>query len=167
MLEILASSRSSISVKQSASCNAVYNMIREELALVKQNDAWKPRREKGWSGLFYPLNWLNFQFCRFNLISLIAPSWSKSNFILFVLTIRVGPSRSELIRLGLAVQVNWSGPTFVPACVISFQNLFWFCSGDFFARFQQEMQLWHAVFSKFMPHIFSCGRPYDVTQQVG
>ena len=79
-------------------------MIREELALVKQNGAWKPRRKKGWSGLFYPPNGLNFQFCWFNLIFLIAPSWSESNFILFFIFlfgIRIGPSRS--------------GPTFVPA----------------------------------------------------
>ena len=83
-------------------------MIREELALVKQNGAWKPRRKKGWSGLFYPPNGLNFQFCWFNLIFLIAPSWSESNFILFLFfySIRVGPSRSELIRPGLAVRVD-------------------------------------------------------------
>ena len=99
MVEILPSSRSSISVKQSASCNAIYNIIREELALVKQNGAWKPRRKKGWSGLFYPPNGLNFQFCWFNLIFLIAPSWSESNFILLFYSIRVGPSRSELIRV--------------------------------------------------------------------
>ena len=86
----------------------VYNMIREELALVKQNGAWKPRRKKGWSGLFYPPNGLNFQFCWFNLIFLIAPSWSESNFILFLFfySIRVGPSRSELIRPGLVVRVD-------------------------------------------------------------
>ena len=108
MVEILPSSRSSISVKQSASCNVVYNMIREELALLKQNGAWKPRRKNGWSGLFYPPNGLNFQFCWFNLIFLIAPSWSESNFILFLFfySIRVGPSRSELIRPGLAVRVD-------------------------------------------------------------
>ena len=84
----------------------VYNMIREELALVKQNGAWKPRRKIGWSGLFYPPNGLNFQFCWFYLIFLIAPSWSESNFIFFFFfySIRVGPSwsnpdsRSELIR---------------------------------------------------------------------
>ena len=33
-------------MKQSVSCNATYNMIREELALVKQNGAWKERRKK-------------------------------------------------------------------------------------------------------------------------
>ena len=54
---------------------------------------------KGWSGLFYPSNGLNFQFCWFNSIFLTAPRWSKSNFILllFFYSIRVGPSRSELI----------------------------------------------------------------------
>ena len=62
----------------------------------------------GWSGLFYPPNELNFQFCWFNLIFLIAPSWSESNFILFLFfySIRVGPSRSELIRPRLAVRVD-------------------------------------------------------------
>ena len=79
----------------------VYNMIQEELALVKQNGAWKPRRKKGWSGLFYPPNGLNFQFCWFNLIFLIAPSWSESNFILFYFFLR-----SELIRPGLVVRVD-------------------------------------------------------------
>ena len=83
-------------------------MIREELALVKQNGAWKPRRKKGWSGLFYPSNGLNFQFCWFNSIFLTAPRWSKSNFILllFFYSIRVDPSRSELIWPGLAVRVD-------------------------------------------------------------
>ena len=90
----------------------VYNMIREELALVKQNGAWKPWRKKGWSGLFYPPNGLNFQFCWFNLIFLIAPSWSESNFILFYFFIR-----SELVQ----VDLSWSGLTFVPA---STQQLF-------------------------------------------
>ena len=87
----------------------VYNMIREERALVKQNGAWKPRRKRGWSALFYPPNGLNFQFCWFNLFFLIAPSWSESNFILFFIFlfgIRIGPSRSELIRPGLAVRVD-------------------------------------------------------------
>ena len=94
-----------------------YNMIREELALVKQNGAWKPRRKKGWSGLFYTPNELNFQFCWFNLIFLIAPSWSESNFILFFYSIRVGPSRSELIRPGLAVRVD-------PVRLLYLPNLF-------------------------------------------
>ena len=64
--------------------------------------------KKGWSGLFYLPNGLNFQFCWFNLIFFIAPSWSKSNFILFLFfyLIRVGPSRSELIRPGLAARVD-------------------------------------------------------------
>ena len=79
----------------------VYNMIREELALVKQNGARKPRRKKGWSGLFYPPNGLNFQFCWFNLIFRIAPSWSESNFILFYFFIRSG-----LVR----VDPSWSDP---------------------------------------------------------
>ena len=64
--------------------------------------------KKGWPGLFYLPNGWNFQFCWFNLIFLIALSWSESNFILFLFfySIRVGPSRSELIRPGLAVRVD-------------------------------------------------------------
>ena len=72
------------------------NMIREELALVKQNGAWKPRR-KGWSGLFYPPNGLNFQFCWFNLIFWLLrvdPSPILFYFYFFN-SIRVGPSRSD------------------------------------------------------------------------
>ena len=97
-------------------------MIPEELALVKQNGAWKPRRKKGWSGLFYPPNGLNFQFCWFNLIFLIAPSWSESNFILFYFILFYFFIRSELVR-SESIRVDptrtggpgWSGPTFVPA----------------------------------------------------
>ena len=90
--------RSHICEAEHIVCNAVYNMIWEELALVKQNGPWKPRRKKG----FYPPNGLNFQFCWFNLIFLIAPSWSKSNFIyLFCFFIR-----SELVR----VDPSWSDP---------------------------------------------------------
>ena len=40
--------------------------------------------KKGWCCLFYPPNGLNFQFCWFNLIFLIALSWSESNFMLFL-----------------------------------------------------------------------------------
>ena len=71
--------------------------------------------KKGWSGLFYPPNGLNFQFCWFNLIFLIAPSWSESNFILFLFfySIRVGPSwsdpdwRSKLIRSDFCTCLFW------------------------------------------------------------
>ena len=76
-------------------------MIREELALVKQNGAWKPRRKKGWSGLFYPPNGLNFQFCWFNLIFLLLrvdPSPILFYFYFFI--------RSELVR----VDPSWSDP---------------------------------------------------------
>ena len=83
----------------------VYNMIREELTLVRQNGAWKPRGNKGWSGLFYPPNGLNFQVCWFNFIFLFDPSWSES--------IRVDPTRTG--------GPSWSGPTFVPAYEIMHQ----------------------------------------------
>ena len=91
-------------------------MFREELALVKQNGAWKPWRKKGWSGLFYPPNGLNFQFCWFNLIFLIAPNWSESNFTLFLFFL-FDPSWSESIRVDPTRTggPSWSGPTFVPA----------------------------------------------------
>ena len=61
---------------------------------------------------FDPPNGLNFQFCWFNLIFLIAPSWSESNFILFLFfySIRVDPTRTG--------GPSWSGPTFVPACLM-------------------------------------------------
>ena len=78
--------------------------------------------KKGWSGLFYFPNGLNFQFCWFNLIFLIAPSWSESNFILFLLfySIRVGPSRSELIQPGLAARVDPVQLLYLP--------ILWYCS---------------------------------------
>ena len=78
--------------------------------------------KKGWSGLFYLPNGLNFQFCWFNLIFLIAPSWSESSFILFLFfyLIRVGLSRSELIRPGLAAQVDPLRLLYLP--------ILWYCS---------------------------------------
>ena len=99
----------------------VYNMIREELALVKQNGAWKPRRKKKiiwpflpskWVKLSVLLIWFNFFDCSglirvqfyFIFIFLYDPSWSES--------IRVDPTQTG----GL----GWSGLTFVPA---SCQNL--------------------------------------------
>ena len=118
----------------------VYNMIREELALVKQNGAWKPRRKKGWSGLFYPPNGLNFQFCWFNLIFLIAPSWSESNFFFFFI-------RSELVQ----VDPSWSGPTFVPTCSGSrfnralWKNLLIFVRGVYTSR--EKMWIFEMFFT--------------------
>ena len=79
----------------------VYNMIQEELALVKQNGARKPRRKKGWSGLFYPPNGLNFQFCWFNLIFWLL--WVDPSPILFYFYFFI---RSELVR----VDSSWSDP---------------------------------------------------------
>ena len=46
MVEILPSSRSSIALCVTQPQPRVYNMIGEELALVKQNGAWKPREKK-------------------------------------------------------------------------------------------------------------------------
>ena len=64
--------------------------------------------------LFDPPNGLNFQFCWFNLIFLIAPSWSESNFIFFYFFIR-----SELVR----VDPSWSDPTFVLFSELIFMNI--------------------------------------------
>ena len=113
-----------------ASCNAtttlpqprVYNMIREELALVKQNGAWKPRRKKGYLAFF---TFQMGEFCWFNLIFWIAPSWSESNFILFLLffrseLVRVDPSwsdpdwRFELIRSDFCTCLYWQGTVKAP-----------------------------------------------------
>ena len=57
---------------------------------------------------FLPFKWVKLSVLLINLIFLIAPSWSESNFILFLFfySIRVGPSRSDLIRPGLAVRVD-------------------------------------------------------------
>ena len=76
-------------------------MIGEELALVKQNGAWKPSGKKGWSGLSYPPNGLNFHFCWFNLIFWLLrvdPSPILFYFYFFI--------RSELVR----VDPSWSDP---------------------------------------------------------
>ena len=58
-------------------------MIREELALIKQIAPESHGEKKDDLAFFYPPNGLNFQFCWINLIFLIAPSWSESNFIIF------------------------------------------------------------------------------------
>ena len=94
----------------------VYNMIQEELALVKQNGARKPRRKKGWSGLFYPPNGLNFQFCCFNLIFWLL--WVDPSPIILYFIFLFDPSWSESILVDptLTGGPSWSGPSFVPAC---------------------------------------------------
>ena len=51
------------------------------------------------------------------------------------------------------------------AVLFPFKICFDFVVGIFLRGFNRRCR--HAVFSKFMPHIFSCGCPYDVTQQVG
>ena len=122
----------------------VYNMIRDELALVKQNGAWKPRRKKGWSGLFYPPNGLNIQFCWLSLIFLIAPSWSESNFILLS-----DPSWSESIRFdptGLAVRVDPVRLLYLPRffCYSKLICLFGFLVEDSFATVGRKVE--HASF---------------------
>ena len=84
----------------------VRNMIREELALVKQNGGWKPRREKRIIWPFLPSKWVKFSVLLIKLIFFVDPSWSESIFIhfYFFCSIRVDPSwsdpdkRSELIR---------------------------------------------------------------------
>ena len=73
------------------------NLRNHELVRKKQNGRWK----------LSDTDWFYFSFynpsCFF-----YDPSWSESNFILFLFfySIRVGPSRSELIRPGLAVRVD-------------------------------------------------------------
>ena len=59
------------------------------------------------------------------------------------------------------VNASFSSPEWQAVKIIFFAP----CNGNFFGRFQQEMQLWPCCFL-FTPHIFSCGGPYDITQQV-
>ena len=68
-------------------------MIREELALVKQNGTWKPRRKKGWSGLFLPSKWVKLlvlliKFNFFDCSELI-----RVQFYFILLAVRVDPVR--------------------------------------------------------------------------
>ena len=84
----------------------VRNMIREELALVKQNGGWKPRREKRIIWPFSRSKWVKFSVLLIKLIFLlIRVDPSPFLFIFyFFCSIRVDPSwsdpdkRSELIR---------------------------------------------------------------------
>ena len=109
----------------------------------------------GWSGLFYPPNGLNFQFCRFNLIFLIAPNWSESSFILFYFILLYfiflfdpswsGPSRSELIRPGLAVRVDPVRLLYLP---IFLGNLRCFSSASFSKLPLQSLWITHARLCK-------------------
>ena len=111
VVEILPSSRSSISLSLKQNVRRVtqpwvHNMIREELALVKQNGGWKPQGKKRIIWPFLPSKWVKFSvllikffFCcselirvhfYFIFIFLFDPSWSES---------RSFPDRrSELIR---------------------------------------------------------------------
>ena len=79
----------------------------------KQNGGWK----------LSDTDWFYFSFynpsCFF-----YDPSWSKSNFILFLFfySIRVGPSQSELIRPGLAVRVDRAG---FCTCLLTRTHWFW------------------------------------------
>ena len=97
-----------MSLKQNARVG-VRNMIWEELALVKQNGGCKPRRKKGLSGLFYPPNGLKFSVLLIQLIYFLLIRVDPSPILFyfcFFYSIRVGLSRSELIRPGLAVRVD-------------------------------------------------------------
>ena len=76
-------------------------------------------RKNGLSGVFYPSNGWNFQFCQFNLIFFIDPS----RILYYIISIFLfDPSWSESIRVGPTRTggPSWSGPTFVPACVYIF-----------------------------------------------
>ena len=117
VVEILPSSRSSISLSLKQNARRVtqpwvHNMIREELALVKQNGGWKPRGKKRIIWPFLPSKWVKFSVL---LIKLIFFYWSESTFILFIYLFFI---RSESIRVDPTWTggPSWSGPTFVPAC---------------------------------------------------
>ena len=116
VVEILPSSRSStsVSLKQNArrvTQPRVHNVIREELALVKQNGGWKPRRKKRIIWPFLPSKWVKFSVLLIKLICFVDPSPLLFYFYFFFNrseSIRVDPTRTG----GL----SWFGPTFVPAC---------------------------------------------------
>ena len=87
----------------------VRNMIREELALVKQNGGWKPRREKRIIWPFSRSKWVKFSVLLIKLIFLLIrvdPSPFLFIFIFFIRSesIRVDPTRTS--------GPSWSGPTF-------------------------------------------------------
>ena len=87
----------------------VRNMIREELALVKQNGGWKPRREKRIIWPFSRSKWVKFSVFLIKLIFLLIrvdPSPFLFIFIFFIRSesIRVDPTRTS--------GPSWSGPTF-------------------------------------------------------
>ena len=108
VVEILPSSRSSISVSLKQNTHRVtqlwvHNMMREELALVKQNGGWKPPRKKRIIWPFLPSKWVKFSVLLIKLIFLVGPSPLPFYFYVFY-SIQIDPSwsdldrRSELIR---------------------------------------------------------------------
>ena len=75
------------------------NLRNHEFVGKKQNGGWK----------LSDTDWFYFSFYNPSCFFFYDPSWSKCmNFILFLFlySIRVGPSRSELIRPGLTVRVD-------------------------------------------------------------
>ena len=73
-------------------------MHHEFMRKKKQNGVWK----------LSDTDWFYFPFIIWFVFFFDDPSWFESNFILllFFYSIRVGPSRSELTRPGLAVWVD-------------------------------------------------------------
>ena len=96
-----------------------YNMIREELAVVKQNGAWKPQRKRGWSGLFTLQMGQTFSFADLINLFFYCSELIRVQFY-FIFIFLFDPSWSESIRVDPTQTggPSWSGPTFVPASLI-------------------------------------------------
>ena len=86
-----------------------------------KTSSWQKKKNGGWK--VSDADWFYFSFydpsCFF-----YDPSLSESNFIsfLFFYSIRVGPSRSELIRPGLAVRVDPVRLLYLPEFYLCFHN---------------------------------------------
>ena len=145
-------------------------MIRKELALVKQNGAWKSR------SLFYPPNGLNFQFCWFNLIFLIRVDPSPILFYLYFFIrselVQVDPSwsdldwRSKLIRSDLCTCLCTKALFFNVSCVFKVK-----CGNTVMCKYKKEclIKISKSAFSNFQElpfgywktfsHLWSCLKP--------